>query len=370
MARSRQGDIENIIDLIYDAAVSAVSWEQVLSDIGEAIGATSAAAIWVEQGGQRLAQANLWSMDPALMQEYARTYLPICPRMRIGRGLASGDVFSDRSARQLTGPMAREYYAFMDRNDSGLARVVVAERNADLDIGISFYGRISDADDQNDLSLLKRLAPHLRRAAVLRHQVGALESRSAFAVALQASASPAAIVSRAGRVLFANPAAEAILSRQDGLFLQRGMIAANSLTEEKKLYSALSVAFQSGNVSETANAAILRRRSGSPLAVSFTRLAESANSFSGEPVAVMRLAELAPRVPTATLQQMFGLSRAEAEVALAISRGASVEEVAESRATSILTTRTQVKAILAKMDVKSQVQLAATVTALSGLYGS
>lgn len=53
------------------------------------------------------------------------------------------------------------------------------------------------------------------------------------------------------------------------------------------------------------------------------------------------------------LCEMFGLSRAEAEVAVALTGGASAEDVARGRGVPLMTVRSQIRSILGKSEAEN-----------------
>ncbi len=61
------------------------------------------------------------------------------------------------------------------------------------------------------------------------------------------------------------------------------------------------------------------------------------------------------------LQATFTLTRSEAEVALAMVRGASLRQIAEARGVSINTVRNQVKSAMAKTATRRQIDLVLVV---------
>ncbi len=67
----------------------------------------------------------------------------------------------------------------------------------------------------------------------------------------------------------------------------------------------------------------------------------------------------------AAVEQAFGLTPAEAEIALALADGLNVNEVAARRASSVNTVRAQIKAIFAKTGWRRQTELALTVRAIT-----
>jgi DNA-binding CsgD family transcriptional regulator len=68
--------------------------------------------------------------------------------------------------------------------------------------------------------------------------------------------------------------------------------------------------------------------------------------------------------PVLTAMQQFGLTLAEAEVALALSLGLTPQEIADQRVASIHTVRNQIKAILAKTHSRRQADIARLVVRL------
>jgi DNA-binding CsgD family transcriptional regulator len=57
------------------------------------------------------------------------------------------------------------------------------------------------------------------------------------------------------------------------------------------------------------------------------------------------------------LRALYGLTSAEVEVANGLVRGATIEEIADARGTSVATARTQLKMLLAKTDTRRQAEL-------------
>ena len=85
--------------------------------------------------------------------------------------------------------------------------------------------------------------------------------------------------------------------------------------------------------------------------------------FFGEPCALITVEEPKPRdLPTdGTLQLAFGLTAAEAKLALHIGKGATLGDAADALSVSKLTARTQLKSIFSKTDVRRQAELVAKI---------
>ncbi len=208
--------------------------------------------------------------------------------------------------------------------------------------------------------LLEQLLPHLRRAIQLRHRLttGAALVSPCFA-ALDALAMGVLVVDADLRVLVANAAAEA-MSGPEGTFRLTRIAGVTHLTALRTSETAELL----GRVRATAlegdagGAVALRDADGAAAVAALVsplprRLALSDAGFAGR-VAGQALILLRPLRTHAgagdisLLRQLFGLTQAEAEVALALAGGATKEAVAAGRGARLSTVQTQVRAILAK----------------------
>lgn len=150
------------------------------------------------------------------------------------------------------------------------------------------------------------------------------------------------------RVMEANPAAEALLARQEAVALQDGTLRPRRAPERAALQSiALGLSAAEGK-----RAVILRSRQGAPVLLIVLR-------FLGEGTLLASLADLEAAVPPAPeeLTMLFGLTGGEARVLSLIAVGAAPAEVARRMSLKPETVRGHLKAGMRKMGVRSQVQL-------------
>jgi DNA-binding CsgD family transcriptional regulator len=80
---------------------------------------------------------------------------------------------------------------------------------------------------------------------------------------------------------------------------------------------------------------------------------DACHVFRGAATVVIRQLNHALRPPPGLMSELYGLTKAEADVALRFSGGATVEDVARVRQVSLETVRTQVKTILRKTNAAS-----------------
>ncbi|WP_323033987.1 alpha/beta fold hydrolase [Paracoccus sp. (in: a-proteobacteria)] len=164
---------------------------------------------------------------------------------------------------------------------------------------------------------------------------------------------PAAVLSPNGNVAVINIAGERAFGKRQGAFMGTAVVAPNSLEDYRAL---LRAATGQGNAAQ----AILTIL---PVTEDYGEsfLAEGylirVPGQSGAHIAIRSL-EIAwgPRIAE-RLQQAFGLTQAESEVAHLFFRMRNLESIAAERGVSLLTVRTQIKSIMAKMGAPSNIDL-------------
>jgi DNA-binding NarL/FixJ family response regulator len=212
--------------------------------------------------------------------------------------------------------------------------------------------------------LLQTILPHLQRALELRARLGQ-DSRAAWATRAALDALPlgVAIVDAGLRIHFVNEAGRREFTRADfGLRALRsgphagsGVYLAASAKDDaaalRRLVASAVTGYAGGSMRianpDMSSCALLV--SPAPHGLS----ADQATPNDGglvENLAMVVIRDLGQTVspPPEMLCEVFGLSRAEADVATALSGGASAEEVAQQRKVSLATIRSQIRSILGK----------------------
>ncbi|MDR7009878.1 helix-turn-helix transcriptional regulator [Paraburkholderia strydomiana] len=271
------------------------------------------------------------------------------------------------------------------------------------------YARLTDCDaigfgmsrgsgsgpfNEEELALITRLRPHLERGLQLRRRMSALAAQPDYGrAALEALPGYAMMVASDMRILFANTAAlNQTTSASCGLRLVKcGQTFGNSLF--------LRAAHRGDN--ETLAGLVRDAASGRSGGVMRARSPVTASSATGLAVVVSPApacvvdttatdprSQLAPAVALVLAREivsihstahgqvfrsLFDLSEAEADVAMALIGGRSANDVACSRGVSLDTIRTQIKAVLRKMDalnLRDFERIVASVGAMMPAAGS
>ncbi|AIB12910.1 hypothetical protein ABAZ39_13115 [Azospirillum argentinense] len=186
--------------------------------------------------------------------------------------------------------------------------------------------------------------------------------------ALGSMGAAAAVVTTTGLLVDANAAMTGLLAGRDGLSEIGGRITAARPREHDTLLRLL--------------AATVGAEGEQPLVMRVTRegvdapylvhVSPCALPFGQARVALATLIVVdpsaEPQVAPGVMAALFGLTAAEARVAVELGRGLRVEDVAERHGTSPQTVRTQLKAVFSKAGLSRQVELVRLISQLSAFF--
>lgn len=219
-------------------------------------------------------------------------------------------------------------------------------------------GRKDGKTDADSRALFAAIAPHVRHAVKM--QI-ALENRGAALLngAMEYVGLPIFICDQTGVVNGKTGEAEVMLA--NGHFrLVEGRIGVADPRDNAALLQAIGrLHRQQQQRFET----LMLRGDGQrmPMIVDICRLPASSGrlSFSSQILVIVRSGRRWHDAAPAMLRTAFKLSAAETDIALALARGESREEIAAARRTSIQTVKAQLKSIFAKLGVVREAELVA-----------
>jgi hypothetical protein len=214
------------------------------------------------------------------------------------------------------------------------------------------------ANAQSDWSLSD--APPSGSLAMTRQAIRTLIDRILFGLV---------IVGADGRVVVTNALADRILARNDGLGLTRSKVTPARVFERAHLSRALAKAIDASNFTVDA-IAIGRSRDRPPYAVLIVPLLGVFKARrDGNYAAALLIIDFEARVEAHThiLQRLFGLTSAEARLAIAVAEGQSLNHIATKSGRAIATLRSQLQATFKKLAVKRQLDVARVVHSLPAL---
>jgi DNA-binding NarL/FixJ family response regulator len=206
---------------------------------------------------------------------------------------------------------------------------------------------------------VRRVAGSMQEA---RPQTGRSPDRAAFErAALDYLSVGVLVVDSEGRVMLSNKRAGLLLSERDGLLLSGMDICRASAAEQTKELQAL-IRRASGGAGEAGadtGVLALERPSGRRSLTVVVAPYETRADETGDRYAILFVAdpEEHPLPEPATLAKLFGLSRAEAIIAHALTSGSTLDEAAESAGVTLNTARTYLKQVFLKTGTGRQSEL-------------
>ena len=340
------------IAAIYDAALEAGAWAHLPEVLARAVDGGSA-ILWtadaqagleavthgIPEAAQRDYQARYCQVDP--------WYLTACER-GVGFSPTLGtDLVPESRFRQ--SEFFTDFARHIDTIDvvGGQVRLGPGRMGG---IGIHRPRRVRRFNERH-VARLQALFPHLQRAMQLRERLRLADAAAGFA-ALDALAIGAVICDRAGRVLFANRAAQAAAAGGAGIVLgdaRRGIGALHG--DQAKVLASLIRNVVCGGAG---GGTTLTGEGGARLFVLVAPLPPRLADEPGRVLVTMRPADAGPTFGSEILVRLFGLTSAEAALALALFAGRSVAEVMEARGVTENTVRTQLASVLRKTETANQ----------------
>lgn len=343
------------IDDIYDAALDPAGLERFAVNVMKAGGGCSASVTILR--ADKPVEAVTCGLPDEVLQRYVAYYHRINPMIplalarnqtRVGR---YSDLLSAQKYRQT------EFYTDFSRvvdtvHVMGLPRLSIGAGTA-AEVGV--HRGASQYDfSQRDIRRLENLVPHLQRALQLRQRLGPRLHTNVGLAALEAFAFGCIICDRAGCVLFANSAACAL--EADGritLALSRHGFGAVHPAESRRLAALIGETAIGGS----GGAMVLSSTQGVRLLVLVTPLPTRFNGQPGHVLVTLRSEASGPPFDAEKLRMLFGLTPAEARLAMALAAGRSLAEIGAELRVSENTLRTQIASVLRKTDTASQREL-------------
>ena len=167
------------------------------------------------------------------------------------------------------------------------------------------------------------------------------------------------VLRRDGRPLKINRWAADLIAACDGLFVSRDGLETTLRTESQILRAAIDRAFSSGGSNKSpVETVIIRRTDGQPLRVfAYALSGRVPGEVGDQPLAFVFVAENEMPTREHGLLKDYGLTMAEARIALLIAAGHRLDTVAQQLGVSVSTARTHLQRIFNKTGTQRQVEL-------------
>lgn len=354
-----------LIDGIYSASLATDDPTPLLGQISEFLGFEACALVTTRS---RHVQANCnasWGLDLATCERAEREFGVALRYTRLGgREIQAGEFGLDGDFAP-EAEMRKEafYQEFLVPNRIQHGAKICLENSDDRLMFVSF-GQRAPGDRRRQRQRLAMLAPHWVRSTKIFLKLGQIDVlRRAYSEAVNLAPFAMVILDNSGAVYLANRKAGQSL-RSDGLALRHNGLHAALDNEHQRLQQAIRAALASTNsVSGPlvgADLCISRPSGRRSYQVAVTPLAPATQRWGQRPAVAVVIFDPDEEL-TATVERcrdIFGFTRAEAQVALGIMQGRSLEQIAASQGNAVATARNLLKRVYMKTGVNRQNELA------------
>lgn len=359
--------LDRLLTALYAAPARPEMWEVFLKEFGTVSGVNKAALIAhdISKNDHRiLAALGEGIKDKDRIRRYEDLYckfdewtVRFPKRTEPGKILQGEEIWPGRELLKST-----FYNEFLKEIDvCGVACIGVSAPPRAFECLSIYRGHSEGEFDREHLAALELVTPHLQTALYTRRKLLELESRvSDMETALDHLHTALVLVDATAKVLFANRNARAIVDRRDGLAFCRGELVAQDVSARDTLRAILAAAMSASTEKGKQSAMLVSRATKRPLQiVAVPYPPETTLPTPGKAAAVVFITDpdQKPAAQPETLRLLYGLTRAETNLAMLLLDGKSLSEAADLNNVGRETVRSQLKSIFGKTGTQRQGEL-------------
>jgi DNA-binding CsgD family transcriptional regulator len=358
-----QEDALEIIGRIYDAALDAERWPELLVRIADFCGGANAALVNADPD-IHFSSVITPRADPNCVSAYNRhwwKYDPIsvlAAKAPPGKFVSVADI--DRED-YFSSAFYNEFRRFTGYGNYGVTVTLFRDRNA---FG-NFVLQTSPRNDEINAQTLRNteiVVPHLARAASIARRLHRLElERSLTECGPGPDQAGLILVDAKGQQIFADDKAENLLAAEDRIKVMNGVIGLQDFKSDIRLKSAIQAcAHVTANTPCGGSVRVDHEHDKPPLTIEVLPYrVNRSNPYGTPPVAMLLIRDpgLGRTAGAQKLRDRFGLTRAEATLAMEMLKGDGRAAAAKRCGITINTARTHLMRIFEKTGVRRQAEL-------------
>lgn len=370
-------ELDQLVGLIYQGAIEPQPWQSALPVLRQALDAQVASLVLRPpaagdkgvilnslrpEGTGAPLHADLADTDDWELKIYREEFFALDPflNLPLGQVIALEDILPDEEL------VASDYYLhYLKPIDLFRILGVDTQEPGGMLARLRFSRRRSEpCFSPRDRELLEYIAPHLQRAIQIYAKLNRTTSeRDLYAGAVDQLSVATIILDEQGQLLNTNAIAKAMLEEGDGIGLKGPHLHVNGRDTNIRLQAALRAVISAQQNRETSVVRALSVPRGgdrSDLGLVIRPVPTSQwSEGQSSPCAAVFISDpdMHDSASQHVLGELLGLSPAEANLAILLTRGLSLAEASETQNISQHTARAQLKSIFAKTGVSRQAEL-------------
>ena len=375
---SERDALDRVVASLHEASLDAAGWPAASALIDDALRAHGNSLAFSEgtsEEGIRIYYAGFFLRGERLRElerDYFRVYHPRderAPRLHLlpdGKVLPIRKMYTDAEVKT-----SATYNEFLVHGaQKGL--------NVRLDGpgGTRIAWAVNDPHDPGgwssaQIELMQRLLPHIRQYVTVRQVLAGANALGASLAELLENTGPGIIqLDPRGRIVNANDRARDLLRAGDGLYDSEGSLFARSPTDDTALQDLLARALPPfGQQGSSGSMTLSRPEHLPPLVLHVNPVGRRKTDYHPWPVAALVLVvdpASERRIDPDLVATGLGLTPMESRVAVMLTEGRTVQEIAAAIGRKVTTIRWHVRHIFNKLDINRQAELVQRVLPMGG----
>jgi DNA-binding CsgD family transcriptional regulator/PAS domain-containing protein len=354
------------IAALYDAAFDEALWPEALAQL-TSLTDSQASTFWILDSGSRSLHPAFVSInfDQSVVDDYLGGIARLDPTVRYLLAHPKTAIVHDGMLELDQDDDTRRYMDWHERSVETRYRLVAqSELGPELQAGVALHrARRAGRYDPIEIDHFGLVNEHLRRALAIGVKLGSIAARQQLtADLLDRNISAIVLLDASRRVVFTNRAAEEVETQHDGIRISSDGIHLAAHHEDEHLRKLITRVTDSQR-SQRSFGEVMRatRPSGRrPYGIWVAGVAQSPvalTAFRPAVWVVISDPERSVGPPMPHLQALFGLTQAEARLAVSLAAGESLQAAAEELGITYGTARTRLVQLFQKTDTRSQGQL-------------
>ena len=358
--------LSELIADIYEASYQPAYWPVVIKKLVNLSNSQSGALFILDKSIQEANSFHSCGLTARTMEDYQR-YSHLDPAFLIMQDMPIGVAVNIHGAQQHALESAEYYENVRKKHDIGFvcgANVLVNEKQV---VGLGLHRSTASVVYENEvLDVITELVPHLQRALRIHREFIRLRvEKSAMTAGFDNLMMGLVLLDHLGAPAYINPVAESILENHPAIKKVNDRITPTQHEDAVQLRRKIASCLEPGLKGDAEPGGVIGLHDVDkthPLIVMVKPVATSElnNMIDGELVyAALYLSDPERPLPIAAekIAGVYGLTHAEAQIAVALVNGLCLEEIAATQNKSIHTVRTHLKSTFQKTKTSKQSDL-------------
>lgn len=363
--------LAQLTNQLYECVLVEEGWREALKTIALVTGSSAANLMVLETQAQVAVMAQTHGVPEEAIATYNAHYYNLDDTVQYAPNLPYGTWYLDR--RDMGEHAMRRSAFYQEYMAQYEMSSIACNRLLSFDSEEAYLSLLRSPGQSHltmeDLDVFKQFLPHVQRAVRLRMHMQRLTRRAGLAsIVLDQIHLALLVLDEQGRILLANAKAETLMSNHPQLLpVRSGILQPTGLCLGQFSQWLQSACGRQG--AATANGTLLETSQGQPelqlLVLPLPEQLQALNSWD-RPLAlvVMNQTSQPHGAQHALVRQIYGLTPAEARLAMVLCNGDTPAEASQRLGVSVGTIRVQIQSIFAKTGTNRQADLIRTLSAL------